>query len=366
MGLFDIFRKSKNEEQEVKEILEANSINLDERIINMVIYLKKKKKELFCRVYNISSTDNVDILKFIAKNWVSSSDIHKDEMAGLFLSLKFINGRYPKSHIFGSLKSSMPKSLIHKVLVKDNYICQKCGKNLLSTEIKEELLSAEYIDLIKPLSEGGTLTVDNLITVCKQSCEEHFVPTKVIYDIYENSNLNSIVDTLDYKNDRLSFEYPDYYQIANIPDNCPDCAVALARKDGKCDIMIQCGDNNYGNNFNIFKYHYKEYVESLDNFFDIKEIEIKKIRGINYDDFENQLKACFIAICELPNDSKVEGLIKSIIYMDYNHSPAIRITLNSLLEDDYNCMKDLFIIANTLDMVSKFDTFYDDYNIPNF
>ena len=72
-----------------------------------------------------------------------------------------------------------PKQVIHKILVKDNYICQKCGKNLLDlieNENKTYLIEKkDYIQFInppKPHSVRGALAEDNLITVC-EDCKKN-------------------------------------------------------------------------------------------------------------------------------------------------------------------------------------------------
>ena len=318
-----------------------------------VYFLSRNKKKLFTKTYNIPN-NNEDILNFIYKNWVSNND-DEDEITSLIFKLSSFN-RSSKDTVNSTLKNTLPKSFINKVLVRDNYICQKCGKNLLDFETKEHLSeNDDYIDLIKPISKGGTLTEDNLITSCKKSCEEVFIPTKALSEIYENTKLTFGGNHLTFKKDEISFEYPDSYSIANIPENCPDCIVALAKKDGRCDIMIEMGGHNF--NFNRFIFEFPKYVNGLEGFFDIEEIDLEKIYDKNnkyYDNIseiycerDNKTKACFIATAKIPSDSKINGFVKSIIYFD-NQSHLFRITLNTLIDDDYNCMNDLYIIAETI------------------
>lgn len=174
-----LYKKEKKEEKRVRKILKENSINLNERIINSVIYLNKDKKQFFCKIYNIPSVKNEDILRFIAENWVSSNDVHQDEMASLFLKFKIINGRYPEDRYYAALKGTLPKSYVSNVLERDNYICQICGRSLLTFEKEELNRNDAYISLIKPLSEGGTLTEDNLIAICKECREKEINEKKV-------------------------------------------------------------------------------------------------------------------------------------------------------------------------------------------
>lgn len=329
----------KNEEKRIRQILTENSLFVEDRIINLILYLNKDKKKLFSQVYNIPPT-NEDIIKFIGENWKHS------EMTSLYLTLTFIKKRYPKNNYYASLKTSMPKSLIHNVLIRDNFTCQKCGKNLLDSETEEELISRYYIDFIKPLEENGTFTEDNLITKCKKSCDSHFVPSKELFEIYENTIYNYDENHLTFEKNGLSFNFPDNYSIATIPGNCPDCAVALAKNDGQCDILIELGkvQIDFNNNINLFNSEFKRYVMNLEGFFDIKEIDINRI-----DQLHKENISCFITVSDVERDSNKEGIIKSIIYFDFNYRKTIRITLNSLLEDKYNCMNDLRVIANSLE-----------------
>ena len=70
----------------------------------------------------------------------------------------------------------------------------------------------------------------------------------------------------------------------------------------------------------------------------------------NIENIINDKKYCFIAISDVERQSNKKGIVKSIIYFNFNHSNVIRITLNSLLDDKYNCMNDLYLIANSLEV----------------
>ena len=54
---------------------------------------------------------------------------------------------------------SMPRDVMIRVVRRDNYICQICGKHLLETEME--------FDHIIPLSKGGTSEESNLRLTCK-------------------------------------------------------------------------------------------------------------------------------------------------------------------------------------------------------
>ena len=138
----------------------------------------------------------------------------------------------------------------------------------------------------------------------------------------------------------LTFDYPSNYLIANIPENCPDCIIALSKNNGKHDILIESSEKiNYQKN--IFEEKYMAYVKSLENFSNIQ--EFKKLNGINKSGFR-------------ATSLNSKGIVISIIYFDFNYEKTFRITLNSLLENyiEDECVKDLQIIANSLTYNNNF------------
>lgn len=64
------------------------------------------------------------------------------------------------------MKISRSKKI--KVLERDNYICQICGKKVV-TDI-DKINTDEYfnIDHIKPISKGGSNSYENLRTLCRK------------------------------------------------------------------------------------------------------------------------------------------------------------------------------------------------------
>ena len=104
-----------------------------------------------------------------------------------------------------------PKQIINKILIRDKFICQKCGKNLLSAETKEKLIrNKDYIQFInKPsrYNESGILSEKNLLTVCKE-CNKPKVSDKNNYtNKSKNENVKSKNNQLNnFKSDKTEFE----------------------------------------------------------------------------------------------------------------------------------------------------------------
>lgn len=356
----------------LKKKLNEKSLFVEDSIIKTVDKLSINEKKEFCDVYDIKNT-NEDILEFIAKNWVGYPYLQKkpffkiDHVRANTVELKNMLSDFKTN------KKSIPRPLIHKVLIRDEYTCQKCGKDLSNYLILDKLLSNGYVQLIKPLEGGGTITEDNLITICKESCESHLIPYKDIIEIYKTINIlesfenhfsNLSLDLSRIERNGLSLKFPSYYSVDNIPINCPKCIISLTKDDGKCDIIIEMGelqhDFNSYNKFSELKYYLGEngeHINKIDNFSDIQPIvlpEIKTYNKINYNPnkyknyfSEIEEKYCFIGMNNYEG-KKYDENVKSIIYFDYNHTDPIKITLNSLLEDKYNCMNDLLIIATSL------------------
>ena len=333
-------KQEENEKERLKRIMDENSLYYEEKLLNSVLNLKDNKKQVFCQLYNIPN-ENEDILKFISEKW------DKTEMESIYVQFYYLK-KFPEKYRNVAFMH-LPKSFVCNVLERDNYICQKCGKNLLSLETKEQLTkNSAYISLIKPFSEGGCITEDNLITSCID-CEHHLISSKMINEC-ENTPIDYNLNVTNIKKGDLSFDFPDYYLNANIPENCPDCVAALAKDNGKCDVLIEVMEDKIEGEINIvkFKFDYMKYVKDLDEFSDIKELDIETLNIINEYNHKN---ACFIALSNFKKDQQNTELAKSIIYFefDYYNAIRIRITLNSLLEDEYNCMNDLCTIVNSLE-----------------
>lgn len=346
----------------IKKILNENSFNIENKIIETLLSLNRNQKQIFCDVYNIPNNDET-ILKFIDKHWYSNlkSDYlignwRRYETEDLNTVLYHIRRNRPDIY-YPLLSETIPKSIANKILIRDDYTCQKCGRNLLEFETEEELtkykphysIRTNFIHLIKSLEVGGTITEDNLITACYKSCNAYHVPSKELTDIYENTsppNSNQKLSRIE--RNGLSFKFPDNYLVAKIPNNCPECAVALTKEDEKCDILVEIAkDKIYYNQ--DFDGKYMNYVKNLDGFIDIKKIDIDRINKERKKIKVDHDKSCFITTSNVERQSNKKGIVKSIIYFDFDQNgKTIRITLNSLLDDKYNCMNDLYVIANSL------------------
>ena len=138
--------------------------------------------------------------------------------------------------------------------------------------------------------------------------------------------------------DGLSLDYPDYYLIANIPRNAPDCVVALAKNDGKCDVMIEVSPaSKIQYQEGTFERKYKNYIKDL-GFYDMTVIQ-----GFGPDE-----------TCVQAYSTNGTDIIKSVIYFNFKFKKDIRITLNSLKKDNYNCMNDLKVMSNKILYKKKF------------
>lgn len=377
----EMISERNNEINRLIGILNENSMYLENEIIERVVSLSSDKKQIFCRTYNIQNT-NENIIKFIAKTkWigiplnhpyseiVNINNISKDKI-GLIQTLNALAVNLPDpNYYYFCLSRNIPEQYIHNVLIRDNYICQKCGKNLLEYETYEELTrDNDYVQLIKPLEEGGTIIEDNLITACKQSCDNHYIPSKDIIEIKNTPSPNSNQNLTRIERNGVSFKFPDYYLVDKIPENCRECIVSLTKDDGKCNILIEMDEelkhiaSNYlryteeltkkRNSLNIFTYHMLDpssrYVNELYNFCDIQRIEFIKSTEI-WNTLKYRKRYCFIATYnDSEGNSNKKKIIKSIIFFDLNHLAPIKITLNSPLDEKYNCIQDLYFIVNSL------------------
>lgn len=151
-------------------------------------------------------------------------------------------------------------------------------------------------------------------------------------EIIHTTNKNINIETKHIEEKGLSFDYPEYYRLAKIPDNNPDCVVALAKDDGLCDIMVDVSnDSKMQYQEGIFENKYKDYIKTL-GFYDFTVI---KGWGPN-------------ETCVQAYSNTDIGVVKSTIYFDFNHAKDIRVTLNTLVQYDYDCMDDLKVIAKKI------------------
>lgn len=136
----------------------------------------------------------------------------------------------------------------------------------------------------------------------------------------------------------LSLDYPGYYLVANIPSNAPDCVVALAKNDGKCDVMIEVSPaSKIPYQEGTFERKYKNYIKDL-GFYDMTVIQ-----GFGPNE-----------TCVQAYSTNGTDIIKSVIYFNFKFKKDIRITLNSLKKDNYNCMNDLKVISSNISYKKKF------------
>lgn len=174
-------------------------------------------------------------------------------------------------------------------------------------------------------------------TIRCMHCGKPFVDLNVAPNggIIQTTNKNIQLKTKHIDKDGLSFDYPEYYLIANIPPNAPDCVVALAKDDGLCDILVEVSSApKIQYQEGIFENNYKEYISNL-GFYDFT-----VIHGFGPN------KTCVQAYSNTDM-----GVVKSTIYFDLNYNKDLRITLNSLMQYDYDCMDDLKVISKNLQYI---------------
>ena len=139
-----------------------------------------------------------------------------------------------------------------------------------------------------------------------------------------------------YEDKIISFNYPDNYLLANIPENAPDCVVALSRDDRLCDVMVEVSKDSKINYVEkVFEKKYREYIEQL-GFYNFHIFEYPGLRTY---------------VQAYSNTDK--GVVKSTVYWDFRYKKDVRITLNTL-KLDYDSLKDLIIMGRSVEYKKKF------------
>lgn len=175
------YNKSKMEHNILEKNLRKKSINLNKSVIVRITNLNDITKKKFCEIYGIQPITNENIAIFISKNFPNDENGIYQIKSDIFSSISFgtRNDGENMNYMYDKLKGCIPTPLIKKILIRDNYTCQKCGKTILefkntfTNEItyyeKKDVENPHYICYIKPIYDGGTITEDNLIAVC-HSC----------------------------------------------------------------------------------------------------------------------------------------------------------------------------------------------------
>lgn len=139
----------------------------------------------------------------------------------------------------------------------------------------------------------------------------------------------------------VSFDFPEYYLLASIPNNVPDCIIALVKDDGTCDVMVEAANSIDGINYDAnFEDKYKKYISSFGYY------DIKIISGFGPKQF------CFQSYTK-----HNVGIIKQTTYFDFRFKKNIRITFNTLKKINYDCMDDLKMIERSITYVDKITIF---------
>ena len=95
------------------------------------------------------------------------------------------------------MKVYMPLPLKNSVIKRDNFTCQKCGFEDISSKDLE-------IHHIKPIFEGGTDHIDNLIVLCS-ICHRYAPDSEIDFKIYISEKLEKgILDTFRKSNYSIS------------------------------------------------------------------------------------------------------------------------------------------------------------------
>lgn len=165
--------------------------------------------------------------------------------------------------------------------------------------------------------------------------------------IIQTTNKKIQIETKHVDKEGLSFDYPDYYLMANIPPNNPDCVVALAKDDGLCDIMVEVSSApKMQYQEGIFEKKFEEHIGNL-GFYDFT-----VIHGFGPN------KACIQAYSNTDM-----GVVKTTTYFDLNYNKDLRVVLNTLVQYDYDCIDDLKVIAKNLEYAGESNIYV---NSPNF
>ena len=182
--------------------------------------------------------------------------------------------------------------------------CPECGKENKNDSIRCLKCGYYFIDINSPSQE-------EFINIADQIGTEYF----------DDNN--------------ISFYYPENYLLAP-PNASEETVAALVHEKGICDIMVEASNLDIEYVEGLFEQNHINYLQSLGYF------DINIISGFGYK------KCCFQALTNSPM-----GVVKSIIYFDFNNVLDIRITVNSLNNINYDAFPDLKIIADTMDCYIK-------------
>ena len=176
--------------------------------------------------------------------------------------------------------------------------CPECGKENDDDSIRCLKCGYYFIDINNPQKE--------FINIADQIGTEHF------------------------DDNTLAFDFPENYILAP-PNTSEETVAALVHEKGICDIMVEASNLDVEYIEGFFEQNHINYLQSLGYF------NINVIPGFDYK------KCCFQALTNSPT-----GIVKSIIYLDFNNALDIRITVNSLNNINYDAFPDLKIIADTM------------------
>ena len=149
-------------------------------------------------------------------------------------------------------------------------------------------------------------------------------------------NIADQIGTKYFDDNNIYFYYPENYLLAP-PNASEETVAALVHEKGICDIMVEASNLDIEYVEGLFEQNHINYLQSLGYF------DINVIPGFDYK------KCCFQALTNSPM-----GVVKSIIYFDFNNALDIRITVNSLNNINYDAFPDLKIIADTMDCYLKY------------
>ena len=206
--------------------------------------------------------------------------------------------------LYGKLKINKHNIHITLIGVLNMVFCPECGKENDDDSIRCLNCGNYFIDINKPFKGEYTNIADQIGT-------EHF------------------------DDNTLAFDYPENYLLAP-PNTSEETVAALVHKKGICDIMVEASNLDVEYVEGFFEQNHINYLQSLGYF------DINVIPGFDYK------KCCFQALTNSPM-----GIVKSLIYFDFNKALDIRITLNSLNYLNYDALPDLKIIAETMDCYLK-------------
>ena len=156
-----------------------------------------------------------------------------------------------------------------------------------------------------------------------------------LYDDFSNFEFDTTsITTKSVKNNGLSFEFPDYYEIGNFKsqDEVYKSIVALSKNDGKCELFVM------------------EYKISTFDTKAKKNLPLLR-KYLNLQGYKNVFQNKSFPYCFNATINTEMGEIKTTILFNFETYKVFMIVANMLPYSNYNCLNDLKIIYDSISSI---------------